>query len=154
MTFADLRRRFPYLIFRKEAAFHWDAPPAGIIAPRRLIAAQIELARLSGAEVIKGVAVRVERRNSTFTICSSTGHKYASGKVLVATGSYTNRFCSVPRPLDLEVRPETVVLMEVQKDLQRELCDMPSIIWNMDRFPGVAVCMFCLQSDIQTDASM
>ncbi|MFK7848495.1 MAG: NAD(P)/FAD-dependent oxidoreductase [Rhodothermales bacterium] len=131
----DIETRFPFLSFQKHAVFHWDSGPAGIINPRRLIEAQIVLASRSGANMVQGVCTRIERQGHSFIVHDSLGNKYLSANVLICTGAYTNRFPLTPKPLKLEVRPETVVLMEVSEELQTRLAQMPGIIWNFDHLP-------------------
>ncbi|NND71687.1 MAG: FAD-binding oxidoreductase [Rhodothermales bacterium] len=134
----DIEARFPFLSFQQGAVFHWDSEPAGIINPRRLIEAQIQLARRSGANVVQGVCTHVLRHDNMYTVRDSSGNKYLSGNVLVCAGAYTNRFSLVPEPLNLEVRPETVVLKEISQELLKRMATMPGIIWNFDHVPGVS----------------
>ncbi len=136
-SYEDIARRLPKFAFQADGVFHWEPEPAGIINPRRLIRAQISLARRAAAKLIHGVAVRVEKRGTTFAVRESGGYTQYSRRVLVAAGPYTNKFDLTPEKLALEIRPETVVLMEANEDLSSSLAEMPGIIWRFDHVPDV-----------------
>ena len=129
-TPARLQDRFPWLSASVDSHVHWDPAPSGIIRPRRLIDAQHALIRNAGGTVIPGVVERVERGNDGFAAIDSTGRRWLAKQVVVATGAYTSRFALTPEPLELDVRPETVLLVESGDALRGHLRGMPGMIWN------------------------
>lgn len=137
-TRAEIADRFPDLAFSAGGVFHFEPGPAGIINPRKLIQAQISLARRAGACIAGGVAVRVAKEGRAFAVLDSTGNRHASGRVLVAAGAYTNLFSLTPTRLALTIRPETVVLFEAAPPLREKLAQMPSLIWHFRHIPDVA----------------
>ena len=141
----EIRRRFPELAFQANSRFHWEGGPAGIINPRRLVEAQISLAKRAGTTVIRDVAVQVEKQGSAYAVRDSRGNARISEKVLVAAGAYTNRFDLTPAKLALDVRPETVILARVGGGLSSSLADTPSIVWRY--FPHSGRCgRICIAS--------
>ncbi|MDG1365444.1 MAG: FAD-dependent oxidoreductase [Acidimicrobiales bacterium] len=64
-----------------------EGAPAGHINPRRLVAAQTELARLGGANVIDAAVQGVVRRNGGFEVTGPFGAVIAD-RILVATGAF------------------------------------------------------------------
>jgi sarcosine oxidase len=66
----------------------YEDAPAGHINPRRLVAAQTQLTRLSGSSVIDEAAISVARRpDSGFDIEGPFG-RVAARRILVATGAF------------------------------------------------------------------
>lgn len=132
---ARLQDRFSWLSAAAGSHVWWDPAPSGIIHPRRLIEAQHALIRQSGGTIIPDVVERVERVRDGFIAMNSAGKSWLGKQVLVATGAYTNRFPLTPEPLALDVRPETVLLVETGEKLREQLSGMPGMIWNFDPDP-------------------
>ena len=137
-TRAEIRDLFPELAFPDGGAFHFEPGPAGIINPRKLIRAQVSLARRAGARVEDGVTVRVQKEGRAFAVLDGKGNRHNSGRVLVAAGAYTNLFSLTPMRLALTIRPETVVLFEARPPLRAKLAQMPGLIWHFRHIPDVA----------------
>jgi len=88
----------------------FEGPPAGHVNPRRLIAAQVALAVLSGAETIDAPATAITSTPSGFTIATNHGEVDAK-QVLLATGAYSAGLVGVD--LAIERRLRTIVLAEL-----------------------------------------
>ena len=52
-----LRERFPYLSFHPESHAYWETGGAGYVNPRALVAAQLQMAYSSGAELVQETAL-------------------------------------------------------------------------------------------------
>jgi sarcosine oxidase len=131
LTADQSRERFPFLHFAPDARLHYEPAPAGIIAPRALVRAQIAIARSHGARVEKGVALRLEKEGGSFVIHTGSG-AYSANNVLLATGPYTSLMPLAGVELPLTVKTESVLLARVNPREQSYLMEMPGIIWNFD----------------------
>lgn len=129
---ATTAAHFPALNVAEGVVGHWDPAPAGLIHPLRLIAAQQALLRQAGGVYEPAVADTVSRDGDHFTIRDHAGKVHRAHRVLVAAGAYTSRFPLTPRPLKLDVRPETVLLVETSHALRQQLGPLPGMIWNFD----------------------
>lgn len=129
---AEAIRRFPALAVSPDAVAYWDPAPAGLIHPLRLIAAQHKLLQHAGGRHDPSVVHAVRKQGEGFELTDHLGRKHSARRVLIATGAYTPRFPLTPQPLALDVRPETVLLVETPPDLQRQLGDIPGMIWNFE----------------------
>jgi sarcosine oxidase len=133
-TLSEIRLSHPYLAFPEGSVCQLEGAPSGVIHPRRLVRAQLRLAESAGARLLPDAATAVRAAGRGFAIETSAGTVQAD-RVLVCTGPHTNDFALTPRPLPLEVKPETVLLVEVPPESQAELASMPGIIWNFDHHP-------------------
>lgn len=88
----------------------WEGPPAGHINPRRLVAAQTELAKLAGATVIRDAATALDRTTHGFRLGGGWG-SITAHRVLVATGAFGSELLDVE--LDVERRPRSVLMAEL-----------------------------------------
>lgn len=120
----------PYLRFRDGMTAIREPAPAGAIDPRRMIEAQLAAAGRSGALVARDVVVSIRPALAGFELLTAAGRTHQARKVLVAAGAYSNRF--LPSPLSAGVRPEMVVMGEVDEAEAQRLADMPSIIYLLD----------------------
>lgn len=90
-----------------------EGPPAGYINPRRLVAAQTELARLVGATVIDAAVTEVQRRDAGFSVGGSFG-SIAADRILVASGAFGSELFEWE--LDVERRARSIVMARLADD--------------------------------------
>ncbi len=88
----------------------YEGPPAGHINPRRLVAAQTELAKAAGAVVIEGAVATIADDGPAFELTGSWGSIRAD-RVLLATGAFGSHL--LDGALALERRLRTVVMAEL-----------------------------------------
>ena len=136
LSAVDAMQEHPFLNLALDAVAHMDPAPSGIIHPRRLIDAQHVLIRKAGGEVRAVVIEEVVRHSAGFSARSSDGTDFQGRKVLVATGSYVNHFPLTPERLAVDVRPETVLLVETNESLRAELDRMPGMLWDFEPTDG------------------
>lgn len=134
-TAAEAAARFPALSVTADAVAHWDPAPAGLIHPLRLIEAQHRLLRQAGGRHDPSVVHSIRKEGKDFLLTDHSGRVHTTQRVLVASGAYTSRFDLAPAPLALDVRPETVLLVETSGDLLDHLRGLPGMIWNFDPIP-------------------
>jgi sarcosine oxidase len=103
--------------------------PGGFIDPRRMLAAQLEVARQRGAEIVGEQAVGIERRsNGGWQVATASGAIVEAEHVVIATGPHADELPGLPRRPRIDVLAETVVLARVSSAEQRRLHGLPSII--------------------------
>ncbi len=131
------RSRFPDLHFPRGVTVLHEPAPAGMLNPRSLVAAQIESATLGGVAAVTGLAVGIREDPAGVIITLGSGDRIRAGKVLVATGSYTNHFGLLPEPLPLTVETEIYMLGTVSDTEGRRLTDLPTVHFTLDH-PEIA----------------
>lgn len=116
------------------SGFTWlaEPAPAGFIDPRRMLAAQLQVARAGGGTIVDGEVRAVERSGSTWTIRLTDGATVEAERVVVASGSHTDEIAGLPPLPPLMVRCETVVMAEPSPaDLER-LAGIPAVLCEVD----------------------
>jgi len=106
-----------------------EPSPGGFIDPRRMLAAQLTVARQHGAEMLGQQVVGVERRTGGgWSVRTTDGTFVEANQVVIAAGPHADEITGLPhRPL-IDVVAETVVLARVSAAEQQRLGDLPSII--------------------------
>jgi sarcosine oxidase len=113
--------------------------PAGSLNPRAVVAAQLQAAGETGATVVRDVATAMRRNNGVSEVSTAAGTVHRAGRVVVATGSFTNTSDLLQRRLDVLVKGETVVLARVSADTAANLTKLPSVLYEAetDEFDGI-----------------
>lgn len=107
----------------------WEGPPAGVVNPRRLAAAQLRLAELSGATLIPHAASGLRPTPEGVEINGAFGTAGAS-RVLVAAGAYSESLVGIDLQLDRQLR--TTVRIDLGP-----APEMPSIISEQVEHPYI-----------------
>lgn len=103
--------------------------PGGFIDPRRMLAAQLTIARRNGADVLGKVVVGIERRTTGgWRVRTGDGAAVDAEQLVVATGPHADETAGLPRRPLIDVRAETVVMARVSTEEQSRLAGLPSII--------------------------
>ena len=121
-----LRDRFPTLRFTPGSVGLLQQRDAGIINPRRLVAAQQAVASAQGAALIPEVVVGLRPTGTGVEIQTRSGSMLNANRVLLATGAYANANSLLPRRLDMEIRAAMVMLAEVPRETD---FDWPSMLY-------------------------
>ncbi len=108
----------------------YEGPPAGHIDPRVMVEAQLRAAAGHGAEVRREAATAIERTGADRVVGTAGGASVVARQVLMATGPYPSDL--LDEPLAVSVRPEAVVLAEVDETGAASLGDMPTVIYLLD----------------------
>lgn len=109
----------------------FEPGPAGSINPRAVVAAQLIAARQAGGIVLRDVVTSLRRDRGSTELTTAAGEIHRAGAVVVATGSFINTAGLLPRPLDVLVKGETVVLAEVSAATAATLADLPSVLYEV-----------------------
>ncbi len=127
---AQLLGDLPYLSVPDAWTVFREPGPAGAIDPRRMIDAQHRAAKRRHALVARDVVMSIRPSLSGFELLTVAGRTHQAKQVLIAAGAYSNQL--LPQPLAISVRPEAVVLGEIDDDEASRLSAMPSIIHLLD----------------------
>ena len=123
-----LRDEFPSLRFPPGYVGLHEVRGAGTIDARMLVRAQTHLAEAAGARVVTAVVAAVHDRGSHAEIVTQRGDLIRGANVLVATGAFSIDPMLLPRPLDLRVRPRTVLFADLGPEDADRYADMSSVI--------------------------
>jgi sarcosine oxidase len=123
-----LRERFSDFSFPGGTEGVFEAKGAGHISPRKLVAAQSQLAERAGAELIASAVKSVREINGGVVVETDQGDSLEAEVVLVATGGFTIQNGLLPRAAELSVYARTVVFFEVSEAEAERLAMMPSMI--------------------------
>lgn len=104
-----------------------EPAPGGLIDPRRMLAAQLAIARRDGADLVDEQVLGVERSGDRWLVHTGAGNTVEAGQVVVAAGPHADEIEGVPRPL-IDVVAEAVVLARVSGAERHRLSGLPSII--------------------------
>lgn len=139
--------RLPYQFFENAGLVHKALPdyafpngafgmlepaPSGHINPMQLIAAQLKVFEGKGGKVYRDTVIRVNKTGGRYALGTATGLEFSTDKVLVAAGAFSNFNNLLPRPLDLELKSETVLLAQVDEEETQRLSRLPSLLYELD----------------------
>jgi sarcosine oxidase len=106
-----------------------EPAPGGFIDPRRMLAAQLAVARHNGADVLDAQVVGIEMRPAGgWLVHTIDGDSLEAQQVVIATGPHADELTGLPRRPLVHVLAETVVLARVSGAELRRLAALPSII--------------------------
>ncbi|WP_421121500.1 NAD(P)/FAD-dependent oxidoreductase [Aquihabitans daechungensis] len=124
------------LAFPPDGTLLAEAGPAGHVDPRRMLAANLAVARTEGAAVVVDEVTAIEPGAHGWRLHTSRSGTIAARRVLVTAGPHADEVLAGPIGHDasprFEVRGETVVLATVDEAEQQRLAAMPSVLARMD----------------------
>ena len=123
-----LQQRFPWFSFPEGSEGIHEASGAGHISPRRLVAAQSQLAERAGATRIDAAVASIREAGGHVAIELADGETLEAECVLCAAGGFSIQKNLLPVDLDLKVYARTVVFFEVSEDDAKAMAAMPSMI--------------------------
>jgi glycine/D-amino acid oxidase-like deaminating enzyme len=101
--------------------------PGGFIDPRRMLAAQLVVARRQGADVVNAEVSGIEQSGDGWSVITVGGETIHAAQVLIAAGPHADELSGIPTP-HIEVVAEAVVLAEVSPAEQERLASLASVI--------------------------
>ena len=128
-----LKMRFPSQSFEAQCSGLYQSVDAGHISARGIVAAETEIAKQHGADVICEEAVSVESGTDGVEVRTTRGGEYRADKVLVAAGGFTRDSGLVPKTLDVEVLAVNVLYIELTESQAADLAHLPSMIYMTGR---------------------
>ncbi|MCB0163804.1 MAG: FAD-dependent oxidoreductase [Anaerolineae bacterium] len=132
---AALAAACPHFSFLNDTAGVLEGGGAGYINPRSLASAQLTIARQQGASVIRETVVSVKSHQTGVIVTTVEAHTYQAHKLVIAAGAYTNML--VDPPLDLILKPRTVLLAELPPPEAARLAAIPTLIYDFKDNPSL-----------------
>lgn len=126
----QLKSRFDYFGFEAGCEGVFEARNAGHVNPRALVAAQSELCRRQGVEMIAQTVTSIRREGDNIAVRTGEGNTYLSEKVLLAAGGFSIIENLLPRPVDMTVYARTVTFFEVSEGDLASFAGMPSLVYE------------------------
>ncbi len=124
------------LAFPSGAVLLCEPNPAGHIDPRRMLAANLAVARAQGATIIAEEVTGLEQTDGGWRLGTTAGRRIVARQVLVAAGPHADELVAgvagpgaVPQ---LAVRGETIVLATLDDAEHHRLGAMPSVLARID----------------------
>ncbi len=126
----SLSEDFPYLSFPEGVQGHFETgETAGVLNPRKLIAAHLELAKRQGAELMQGQVVSFDSGKNGVDVTTADGRHIRARKVVLACGAWTNAL--LQRPLAVTLAALTVLMAEVTDADAERLDAQPCLIYSV-----------------------
>lgn len=131
-----LKSQFPCFHFQAGAAGIMERGGAGYINPRCMVSAQLTVAHLNGACIVREAVkeiVPISGSCSGVRVVTDKGNTFWAKKALVCAGSYSSFLLpdAKNRMLDLTTHARTVVMAEVDAKEAERLDNMPTFIWRL-----------------------
>lgn len=124
--------RWPKLDFPATHTVTHEPGPAGYIRPKRLIEAQERLTTEHGGVLVDDTVIALDSTAGGYEVLSATGERFRAPRVLVATGAFANTLDLLPRPVDITVKTEIMILGEVTAADAAELADYPVVQYEIE----------------------
>mgnify|MGYP000844805765 CR=1 FL=1 len=127
-----INKAFPDYSFSDSAFGMLEQAPSGHINPLQLIQAQLHVFKKHNGDVYNDTVVKIDSVNNSYRIKTTEGRTFTSHQVLVTAGAFSNFFGLLPRPLDLELESETVLLAQVSSEEAERLSKLPSLLYEVE----------------------
>jgi len=127
-----LSKRFHMLSCNLPYSGLYDGPPAGIINPRQMVAAQLACATQLGAVQHNDIVTSVHPHHEYVAIRTHTGVEHRAQRVIIAAGAYSGLYGLLSSPITHTIKGETITLGEVDASTAAHLRDMPSMMVDCD----------------------
>ena len=128
----ELMDDFSSFCFPAGAHGLFEPAPAGLINPRKLIRAQLELLSRHGGIALRETVVDVSYADGLFRVSTREGNRHDASRVLVAAGSFVKLCGLTPTPLALSSKSEVVLLARVSAAQAAALAGLPSLLYEID----------------------
>ncbi|KIO75439.1 hypothetical protein TH53_20950 [Pedobacter lusitanus] len=109
-----------------------EESPAGLINPRLLLQAQLSIFKQNNGTILAETIIGLTKDEQGFSVKSHEGNTYRAKKILLAAGSFVNFLGLIPRPLDLKIKNEIILLAQLTEDQAQELSGLPSLLYEID----------------------
>lgn len=128
----DIKNDFNDFDFPVGSEGIFESNPSGLINPRLLLKAQLDIIEQNNGSIICETVSSVVKTEEHFTINTFEGNSFSAEKVLVATGSFINFINLLPDQLDLKTKGEVIILIKVNEGEAKRLSKLPSLLYEID----------------------
>lgn len=115
------------LVFPTGSTLTAETAPAGHVDPRRMLQANLVVARQAGASVRREEVSAVEPSGDGWSVLADGG-AIRAGRLLVATGPHTDELSGLDGCPRFAVRGETIVTASIGRAEQERLGTLPSVL--------------------------
>lgn len=126
--------RFPQLNLLGDETGYFE-PGAGYLRPEACVAAQLQLARASGARIHTGERIRAIRRDGQRAIVETDQATYAPGVTILCAGPWLPGLLPDALPHTLTVRRQVLYWFEAENVADYASERFPIFIWNWGSGP-------------------
>ncbi|HIG25225.1 MAG TPA: FAD-dependent oxidoreductase [Acidimicrobiia bacterium] len=127
-----MAQRWPEISFPADMVGFLEPGTGGALDPRALVAAQLNGARASDAQVFGFPAIGLDLEQQKATVTLADGQTVTARKALVATGAWSNLSGLLPRPVALRRKTEMVLLAELDAPEAQRLANLPVMHYVID----------------------
>lgn len=129
---SELASDFSAYSFPQNAQGLSEQSPSGLINPRLLLKAQLEIFKQQHGVNLKDTILDITYHKRGYIITSQEGHTYQAPKILLAAGSFVNFHNLTAQKLDLQIKNEIILLAKVTPEQASELTNLPSLLYEID----------------------
>ena len=131
LTDDDLKRLYPRLHFRDNAIALLEKGTGGAIDPRKMLEAQLAIAKKHGAEIIRQTVTSITRQTRGYSIALGET-RITADRVLVCAGAFSNFNQLLPAALKMTIHAETQCLAQLDASEQAQLSAIPAMIYFLE----------------------
>ncbi len=128
----ELNTAFADFSFPETANGILESAPAGLINPRLLIKAQLNIFEKNNGVIIRDTVVNISHIGTEYLVETSEGSSYFAHRILLAAGSFINYFSLLPVKLELVIKSEVVLLARLDEADAVRLSTLPSLLYEID----------------------
>jgi len=121
--------RFPYFNFPADVQTIYQQNMGGYINPRMQISAQNKALAMYSGSIIDDVVLEIRQKDSAVFVHTNNEILHCR-KVILITGAYANIGGLIPREIEYEIVPHTIVFGEIAKQQLPALKGMPSLSYR------------------------
>ena len=129
LSHQKLAERFPYFSFPADVKTIYQQTMAGYINPRWQITAQNKALEMYKGRIIDDVALEIKQKGRTISVYTNN-EIFDCRKVILVTGAYANIGGLIPREIEYEIVPHTIVFGEIVKQQLPAMKGMPSLSYR------------------------
>lgn len=108
-----------------------EPAPSGHINPRNLIRAQNQAAAGDNVTFFANTVTNIAYTNSGATLTLQNSETIFASKVILTTGAFTNFNNLLPKPIDLRLKSETIILAKVSAADAASLQALPALLYGI-----------------------
>ncbi len=127
-----IHKAIPDYHFPEESFGMLEPGPSGHINPLQLVRVQLSIFKNNGGVAYSETASGIELRNNSYHVTTIEGNLFHAPKILVTAGAFSNFMNLLPRPLDLFLKSETVLLAQIGRQEAKRLAHLPSLLYEID----------------------
>lgn len=126
-----LQQAFPLFKFLDQAVGYYEPAPSGHLNPRAVVRAQLQAFKAAGGQYINDVVTGLDGKTGHINLLS--GSAVRAQQILLAPGSFVNFNNLLPKPLDILVKGETIILARLSGQALARWQHAPTLLYEIVR---------------------